>query len=457
MAYWLCKTEPETYGYDDLERAGTDVWDGVRNPTALKHMRAMRPGDQVLIYHSGRSRAVVGVAEVVSPPRPDPAAGDDRIVVVDFRALRRLPRPVTLDEIRARPEFAGWELLRIPRLSVMPVSEERWRLLLAMAGDAGAPSHGRGGAAVHAADTGLQPFRVHLPGRGLTLSGLQRGLTPPAQDEAAAARPHPAPSGSPARPDRAGPVLLFIHGAAGYGAYWRRLARRLPAHWPLLAPDLRGHGGSDKPESGYDLRSIAADLTALLDAFGVDRAVLVGHSWGGKVALAAAGLYPDRAGHVVAVDPAALAPHSVPAPVRQGLLTYFDTLYGPHESFEAAVARVRALVEAMPGRRWTPESERNLRAALQPLPDGRWVGAAPPAVVRAVLASAEGEDAVPLLRGIRCPVTLAVTRDRAGEFDGLKPGLPPGADLAVEIFDSSHWIPSDRPDELAALLRARLQ
>jgi len=175
------------------------------------------------------------------------------------------------------------------------------------------------------------------------------------------------------------------------------------------------------------------------------------------VALAAAGLYPDRAGHVVAVDPAALAPHSVPAPVRQGLLTYFDTLYGPHESFEEAVARVRALVEAMPGRRWTPESERNLRAALQPLPDGRWVGAAPPEVVRAVLASAEGEDAVPLLRGIRCPVTLAVTRDRAGEFDGFKPGLPPGVALAVEICDSSHWIPSDRPDELAALLRARLQ
>jgi len=135
MAYWLCKTEPEEYGYEDLERAGTDVWDGVRNPTALKHMRSMQPGDQVLIYHSGRSREIVGLAEVVAPPRPDPDAGDARIVVVDMRAVRRLPRPVTLAEIKARPEFAGWELVRIPRLSVMPVSEAHWRLLLDLAGD----------------------------------------------------------------------------------------------------------------------------------------------------------------------------------------------------------------------------------------------------------------------------------------------------------------------------------
>lgn len=133
MAYWLVKTEPEEYAYDDLERAGTDVWDGVRNPTALKHLRAMRPGDQVFIYHTGRQRAIVGVAEVVSEPYPDPAARAPRYVVVDLRAVRRLPRPVTLDEIKASPAFAGWELVRISRLSVMPVTEGRWRLLHAMA------------------------------------------------------------------------------------------------------------------------------------------------------------------------------------------------------------------------------------------------------------------------------------------------------------------------------------
>lgn len=134
MAYWLCKTEPGEYGYDDLERAGTDVWDDVRNFTALRHMRAMQPGDLALIYHSGRERAIVGVAEVVSEPRPDPDAGDERIVVVDVRARSRLPRPVTLAEIKAHPAFADWELVRIPRLSVMPVSKERWRLIMEMAG-----------------------------------------------------------------------------------------------------------------------------------------------------------------------------------------------------------------------------------------------------------------------------------------------------------------------------------
>lgn len=292
-------------------------------------------------------------------------------------------------------------------------------------------------------DEGLESFRVHLPERGLSLAGLQRGLSP--------LEPGVAASGRNSRP-----VLLFVHGLAGYGAYWRRLIRRLPPDWPLLAPDLRGHGRSDKPDAGYDLRTVAADLIALLDAFQVSRAALVGHSWGGKLALAAAALYPDRFSHVAAVDPASPAPHTTLAEVRDGLVRYFDTLYGPHDSFEAAVERVRSLIEGIPGRRWTPESERNLRSALYQREDGRWAGATPPAVVRQVLASSEHEDAASLLGGIRCPVTLAIIRERVGEFAGLGARLGPGADLAVEVFDCSHWIPSDRPDQLAALLRSRL-
>lgn len=289
----------------------------------------------------------------------------------------------------------------------------------------------------------LEPLRVSLPARGITLAGLQRGLTP---------RPSTRAPGSPG----AGPPLLFVHGLAGYGAYWRRLIRRLPHDRPLLAPDLRGHGHSDKPASGYDLRSVSADLVALLDACAVDRAVLIGHSWGGKVALAAAALHPDRFAHVVAIDPASPAPHTTLSQARAGLIRYFDTLYGPHASFAEAVERVRTLVTSIPGRRWTPESEQNLRAALHQREDGRWVGATPPAVVRAVLASAEGEDAASLLGHIRCPVTLAIIRERAGEFAGLRARLAPEVDLAVEVFDCSHWIPSDRPDQLAALLQRRL-
>lgn len=132
MAFWLLKTEPEEYGYADLAAAGRDRWDGVRNPTALRHLRAMAPGDRAFIYHSGKQRAVVGVAEVVSAPYPDPA--DPRLAVVDLEPRGRLARPVTLAAIKADPAFAGWELVRLPRLSVMPVPPVFWEQILQMGG-----------------------------------------------------------------------------------------------------------------------------------------------------------------------------------------------------------------------------------------------------------------------------------------------------------------------------------
>lgn len=133
MARWLVKTEPEEYSYADLERAGRDVWDGVRNHAAQKHLRAMRPGDEVMVYHTGNVRAIVGLARVASEPYPDPTASDGRWQAVDVEAVRPLPRPVTLAEIKADPAFAGWELVRISRLSVMPVPDPLWERILAMA------------------------------------------------------------------------------------------------------------------------------------------------------------------------------------------------------------------------------------------------------------------------------------------------------------------------------------
>ena len=132
MARWLVKTEPEEYSFADLQRAGRDVWDGVRNNAALKHMRAMRPGDEVLVYHTGGVRAIVGLARVASAPYPDPKAGDPRWIVVDLEAVAPLARPVTLAAIKADPAFAGWELVRISRLSVMPVPDPLWERILAM-------------------------------------------------------------------------------------------------------------------------------------------------------------------------------------------------------------------------------------------------------------------------------------------------------------------------------------
>ena len=133
-SFWLLKTEPDAYSFADLEREGATRWDGVSNNAALLHLRAMRPADLALIYHTGDERQAVGLAEITSAPYADPQAGDPKLAVVDVRALRPLPRPVTLAAIKADPFFADFALVRQARLSVLPVSEAQWRRLLEMAG-----------------------------------------------------------------------------------------------------------------------------------------------------------------------------------------------------------------------------------------------------------------------------------------------------------------------------------
>ncbi|HEX7574257.1 MAG TPA: EVE domain-containing protein [Bacteroidota bacterium] len=133
MAFWLMKTEPSEFSYSDLEREKRAVWDGVTNNTALIHLRAMRKGDRALIYHSGGEKSLVGLADIVSDPYPDPKVGDAKVVVVDIAPAGRLSRPVPLGAIKKEKEFASFELVRISRLSVMPVSPALWKKLLAMA------------------------------------------------------------------------------------------------------------------------------------------------------------------------------------------------------------------------------------------------------------------------------------------------------------------------------------
>ncbi|MER3491441.1 MAG: EVE domain-containing protein [Mastigocladus sp. ERB_26_2] len=130
MAYWLLKTEPEEYSYSDLEHNGSTVWNGVSNALALKHLRTMTIGDLALIYHTGKERRIIGVAEVTSQPYPDPKLDDVKRVVVDLRPLQRVPQPVSLAQIKQDSSFADFDLLRLPRLSVVPVSESHWQRLL---------------------------------------------------------------------------------------------------------------------------------------------------------------------------------------------------------------------------------------------------------------------------------------------------------------------------------------
>jgi predicted RNA-binding protein with PUA-like domain len=131
MAHWLMKSEPGVYSWDDLNRDKTTEWDGVRNPTARIHLRAMKKGDEAFFYHSGEERQVVGIMRVTREAQPDPK--DPNWVSVAVEPVRPLG-PVTLKAIKAEPSLAKMELIRLSRLSVSPVREDEWATVLEMAG-----------------------------------------------------------------------------------------------------------------------------------------------------------------------------------------------------------------------------------------------------------------------------------------------------------------------------------
>jgi predicted RNA-binding protein with PUA-like domain len=132
VAYWLLKTEPSCYSWSDLEREKKATWDGVANATALKNIRAMKKGDLALIYHTGDERQAVGVAEETSAPYPNPKEDDEKLAVIDLKPKKKLAQPVGLHVIKADKTFAGWDLLRIGRLSVVPVPPVMWKRIEAL-------------------------------------------------------------------------------------------------------------------------------------------------------------------------------------------------------------------------------------------------------------------------------------------------------------------------------------
>lgn len=130
MNYWLVKSEPDTYSWEDFVKLGRDHWDGVRNYAARKHMMAMKEGDLVLFYHSGGEKRIVGVAKVVKEYYPDPTTDDDRWVVVDLVPEKKLDNPVSLQDIKADDRLSDMPLVRIPRLSVQPVEKEEFEIIM---------------------------------------------------------------------------------------------------------------------------------------------------------------------------------------------------------------------------------------------------------------------------------------------------------------------------------------
>ncbi|MFN4260232.1 MAG: EVE domain-containing protein [Gemmataceae bacterium] len=129
MPCWLFKEEPDHYNYADLERDGETWWDGVDNNWARQHLRQVRAGDRILFYHTGKEKAIVGEMVAVSDPQADSRADDPKAVVVRVRAARRWPIPLPLRRIKMDTQLADWELVRLPRLSVLPVSEAQWQRL----------------------------------------------------------------------------------------------------------------------------------------------------------------------------------------------------------------------------------------------------------------------------------------------------------------------------------------
>jgi predicted RNA-binding protein with PUA-like domain len=130
---WLMKEEPTHYSFDDLTRDGRTSWTGVRNPLAQKHLRTIRSGDRIFFYHTGNEKAVVGEARAAGEPYPDSADKTGKLYAVDVEPVRKLPAPVTLAAIKADKAFASFALVRMSRLSVMPVTDDEWKRIESMA------------------------------------------------------------------------------------------------------------------------------------------------------------------------------------------------------------------------------------------------------------------------------------------------------------------------------------
>lgn len=140
---WLFKEEPSNYSFDTLTKDKRTVWSGVKNPLAQKHLRAVRRGDRIFYYHTGSEKSVVGTAKALGDAYPDPADRTGKQAVVEIGPVSALPRPVTLAEIKADAAFRTFALVRISRLSVMPVTDQEWTRIESMAAAGGRRSPGR--------------------------------------------------------------------------------------------------------------------------------------------------------------------------------------------------------------------------------------------------------------------------------------------------------------------------
>jgi len=134
MAYWLVKSEPFKYSYEQLEKDKQTFWDGVRNYAARNHLKAMKKGDQVLFYHSNEGLEIVGIAKIAKEAYQDPTTDDDAWVVIDLKPYKRIKKPVSLEQVKADKRLKDMALVRLGRLSVQPVTEDEWNVIMELGG-----------------------------------------------------------------------------------------------------------------------------------------------------------------------------------------------------------------------------------------------------------------------------------------------------------------------------------
>ena len=134
MAYWLIKSEPFKYSWDQFEKDKSTFWDGVRNYAARNHLRAMKKGDQAFWYHSNEGLEIVGIAKVIKEAYPDPTADDETWSAVDFAPFKKLKKPVGLAQVKTDKRLANMALVRLGRLSVQPVTDEEWKIIMELSG-----------------------------------------------------------------------------------------------------------------------------------------------------------------------------------------------------------------------------------------------------------------------------------------------------------------------------------
>jgi predicted RNA-binding protein with PUA-like domain len=134
MAHWLIKSEPEVYSWDQLMKDKMTRWDGIRNYAARNHLRAMKKGDSIFFYHSNKGTEIVGIASVAKEAYQDPTSTDPAWLAVDVKPLKKLKIPVSLDQVKKEKKLAGMALVRIGRLSVQPVTDEEWQIIMKMGG-----------------------------------------------------------------------------------------------------------------------------------------------------------------------------------------------------------------------------------------------------------------------------------------------------------------------------------